>query len=85
MEGDELFIQGSREDFRLKLTDVERVSASEWMNPETVTFHLKQRSRFGTEVKFMPGYRLLPWPDHPTALELSALVKKADSNDRAAP
>jgi hypothetical protein len=67
--------RGSDED-RIALSDIERVTGTNLVNPPRVTIHLRRSSRFGDTVTFTPVMRFMPNPfgRHPIVDELTARV-----------
>ena len=47
-----------------------------WINPETVTIILKNKSIFGTKICFVPKHRSFAFGDHPIVDELKNVIKK---------
>ena len=77
LESDAFLISNYRDEIRVPLLDVERVSASMFCNPELIWLHLRRPTRFGSRVVFIAPARFFAFGRHPLATELNSIVTAA--------
>ena len=75
--------RGSDED-RIALSDIERVTGTNLVNPPRVTIHLRRPGSFGDTVTFTPVMRFMPNPfgRHPVVDELAERVERERAEHR---
>ena len=78
LSGDSLLVSNFRDEMRVPLSQIERVTGSVLMNPELVWVHFRRPTAFGDRIVFMAPWR---WPSgfsrHPVVGELQRLAAVA--------
>jgi len=74
LDTDAFLISNYRDEIRVPLHDVERVSGSVLWNPELIWLHFRRPTRFGSRVVFIAPMRFFGFGRHPLARELNSLV-----------
>jgi len=78
LSGDSLLVSNFRDEMRVPLSQIERVTGSILMNPELVWVHFRRPTAFGDRIVFMAPWR---WPSgfsrHPVVGELQRLAAVA--------
>lgn len=79
LEGHEFVISSLREEIRINVGDVKKVTGSIMFSPELAWLHLETDTKFGNKIQFMPPIRFLSigFTRHPLVKELDELVKSA--------
>jgi len=66
--GDDCFwVSAHSEELSIPYSDIEQVYENKLLNLHLVTIVLRQPSRFGRNIVYMPHLQLAFWQDHPTA------------------
>ncbi len=74
LDSDAFLISNYREEIRVPLRDVERVSGSVLWYPKLIWLHFRRPTRFGSRVVFIAPMRFLGFGRHPLARALSSIV-----------
>jgi len=78
LEGDELIVEGFSEKIRFPLKNVEKVTATRFVNPEHVRIYFRSSEGIDKNVFFYPPYRWFRWWTlHPVAEEIRKLAHDA--------
>ena len=86
LNGDVLVVSNYSRSIEIPLRDVERVTASIMLNPETIWIRLRTPSEFGSRITFLPRWRFHSgFTRHPMAAELTDLVAQAQTAAEQAP
>lgn len=71
IEGDFLYVSNFLKEIKIPLSEVRKVTEMSLMNPNPVTIHLKNETRFGRKIIFIPTYRMFSFfSSHPIVEEL---------------
>lgn len=77
LDGDKLIVRNGRQEERIPLANLAEVSATRLRNPERVTLKLREPSRLGQTIVFVPTKRMHLGSPHPIAAELMELAAAA--------
>ena len=75
--GDSLLVKNKGLEHRFALSDFMNVGYTGFMNPPRITLSLREASDFGTEVAFIPPFRMFPYSMSPIARDLIARIDEA--------
>jgi len=77
MDDQFLYVSNFREDLKIPLTHVERLTEMKIFNPRRITIHLKQSSHFGKKIVFL-GYheQWLLFGTHPVVKLIQKKINK---------
>jgi hypothetical protein len=80
-DGDELVVRNGGDEEWIAIDDVVNVEGTPFVNPEQIRLTLREPSRFGREIVFMPPVRFLAFGRHPLVRELMQRVHRLDAEE----
>lgn len=77
IDGDEFVVSNFRDEIRIHISDVYKVTGSLFCQPELVWLHLNKRSEFGEKIQFMAPNRMFSMglTRHPLVAELNEMLE----------
>jgi hypothetical protein len=79
VDDEAIYVSNSWSEIPIPLTEVSHITESRWINPPTVTIHLRSLSPYGERIVFIPKFRWFLFGTHPIVSELQALCDRAQS------
>jgi hypothetical protein len=80
-DGDELVVRKGGEEEWIAIDNVVNVEGTPFVNPEQIRLTLREPSRFGREIVFMPPIRFWPVGRHALVRELMQRVHRLDAEE----
>ncbi len=81
VDDEALYVSNYWSEVRIPLVEVSHFTRSRWINPATVTIHLRDMSPYGERIVFIPKARWFPFGSHPIVTELQALCDRAQGKE----
>lgn len=75
IEGDFLYVSNFSREIKIPLSEIKKVTEFVFLNHDPVTIHLKNETRFGKKIIFIPTYRYFNFfSSHPIVSELRRIA-----------